>query len=199
MRKLINKDDIDDVRRELCGAYEDRHFVNLIMELCAGTELFDRIIAKVHYSDCAVAGLCQQMVSVVHDCHTMGVFHRDFKAGNFFSLSTDEDSPLKATEFGLSVFFKPGDVLRDVVGSVYYVAPEVLRRHYGAEADIWSTGVILYILLSSVQLSNFFFCKFAERHGWDYTRYNLFYSFVLVIIFAFEHFNFPNFVLQLVY
>ncbi|XP_071726416.1 calcium-dependent protein kinase 1-like [Rutidosis leptorrhynchoides] len=165
MRKLINKDDIEDVRREvqimhhltghrniveLRGAYEDKHSVNLVMELCAGGELFDRIIAKGHYSERAAAGLCRQMMTVVHQCHTMGVFHRDLKPENFLLLSTDEDSPLKATDFGLSVFFKPGDVHKDLVGSAYYVAPEVLRRHYGAEADIWSAGVILYILLSGV-------------------------------------------------
>ncbi|KAK4389225.1 Calcium-dependent protein kinase [Sesamum angolense] len=78
----------------------------------------------------------------------MGVMHRDLKPENFLFWSTDEDSPLKATDFGLSVFFKPGDVFRDLVGSAYYVAPEVLRREYGAEADIWSAGVMLYILLS---------------------------------------------------
>ncbi|CAI9260798.1 unnamed protein product [Lactuca saligna] len=138
------------------------------MELCADGELFDRIIAKGHYSECVVARLCQHKVTVVHDFHMIGVFHRDFKPENFFFLSIDEDSPLKATRFGLSVFFKSGDVLRDIVGSVYYVAPEGLHRHY-------------------------------ERQGWDYTGYNLFYNFVLVIIFCFKHFNFPNFVLQLVY
>ncbi|KAF7810382.1 calcium-dependent protein kinase 1-like [Senna tora] len=164
-RKLINRDDIDDIRREvqimhhltghrniveLKGAYEDRHSVNLIMELCAGGELFDRIIAKGHYSERAAADLCRQIVTVVHDCHTMGVMHRDLKPENFLFLSKDEGSPLKATDFGLSVFFKPGDVFRDLVGSAYYVAPEVLRRSYGPEADIWSAGVILYILLSGV-------------------------------------------------
>ncbi|XP_058100328.1 calcium-dependent protein kinase 1-like isoform X2 [Magnolia sinica] len=164
-RKLINRDDIDDVRREvqimyhlaghrniveLKGAYEDRQSVNLVMELCAGGELFDRIIAKGHYSERAAAALCREIVTVVHYCHSMGVMHRDLKPENFLFLSTDEDSPLKATDFGLSVFFKPGDVFKDLVGSAYYVAPEVLRRHYGAEADIWSAGVILYILLSGV-------------------------------------------------
>ncbi|OMP06101.1 hypothetical protein COLO4_08337 [Corchorus olitorius] len=164
-RKLINRDDIEDVRREvqimyhltghrniveLKGAYEDRHSVNLIMELCAGGELFDRIIAKGHYSEREAAKLCRQIVTVVHNCHTMGVMHRDLKPENFLFLSQDEDSPLKATDFGLSVFFKPGDVFKDLVGSAYYVAPEVLRRRYGAEADIWSAGVILYILLSGV-------------------------------------------------
>ncbi|XP_011026960.1 PREDICTED: calcium-dependent protein kinase 3 [Populus euphratica] len=164
-RKLINRDDIEDVLREvqimhhltghrnvveLKGAYEDRHSVNLIMELCEGGELFDRIITKGHYSERAAANLCRQIVTVVHNCHTMGVIHRDLKPENFLFLSTHEDSPLKATDFGLSVFFKPGDVFKDIVGSAYYVAPEVLRRNYGAEVDIWSAGVILYILLSGV-------------------------------------------------
>ncbi|KAE8671593.1 Calcium-dependent protein kinase 34 [Hibiscus syriacus] len=163
--KLVNHDDIEDVRREvqimyhltghrniveLNGAYEDRHFVHLIMELCAGGELFDRIIAKGHYSEREAANLCRQMVTVVHNCHSMGVMHRDLKPENFLFLSKAEDSPLKATDFGLSVFFKPGDVFKDLVGSAYYVAPEILRRRYGHEADIWSAGVILYILLSGV-------------------------------------------------
>ncbi|CAN1743653.1 Calcium-dependent protein kinase 1 [Linum perenne] len=164
-RKLIHRDDVEDVRREvqimhhltghrniveLKGAYEDRHSVNLVMELCAGGELFDRIIARGHYSERAAAALCRQIVTVVHNCHSMGVMHRDLKPENFLFLSTAEDSPLKATDFGLSVFFKPGEVFKDLVGSAYYVAPEVLRRNYGAEADIWSAGVILYILLSGV-------------------------------------------------
>lgn len=164
-RKLLNKDDVEDVRREvqimhhltghrnvveLKGAFEDRNSVNLVMELCAGGELFDRIIAKGHYSERAAAALCRQIVTVVHYCHSMGVMHRDLKPENFLFLSTDENSPLKATDFGLSIFFKPGDSFRDLVGSAYYVAPEVLRRNYGAEADIFSAGVILYILLSGV-------------------------------------------------
>ncbi|XP_022631429.1 calcium-dependent protein kinase 3 isoform X2 [Vigna radiata var. radiata] len=164
-RKLVHRDDLDDVRREvqimhhltghrniveLKGAYEDRHSVNLVMELCAGGELFDRIIAKGHYSERAAADLCRQIATVVHDCHTMGVMHRDLKPENFLFLGKEENSPLKATDFGLSVFFKPGDVFKDLVGSAYYVAPEVLRRSYGPEADIWSAGVILFILLSGV-------------------------------------------------
>lgn len=164
-RKLTSKDDVEDVRREvqimyhltghknvveLIAVFEDRHSVNLVMELCGGGELFDRIIAKGHYSERAAAEMCRQMVTVVHYCHSMGVFHRDLKPENFLLLSSDEDSPLKTTDFGLSVFFKPGDVFTDLVGSAYYVAPEVLNRNYGAEADIWSAGVILYVLLSGV-------------------------------------------------
>ncbi|QCE01575.1 calcium-dependent protein kinase [Vigna unguiculata] len=62
----------------------------------------------------------------------------------------DENAPLKATDFGLSVFYKQGEVFKDIVGSAYYIAPEVLKRKYGPEVDIWSIGVMLYILLSGV-------------------------------------------------
>ncbi|KAL2495392.1 Calcium-dependent protein kinase 21 [Forsythia ovata] len=164
-RKLVSKNDKDDMKREVHimqhlsgqlnivefkGAYEDRQSVHVLMELCAGGELFDRIIAQGHYSERAAADLCRQIVNVVHHCHFMGVMHRDLKPENFLLASKDEKAMLKATDFGLSVFIEEGKVYRDVVGSAYYVAPEVLRRSYGKEIDIWSAGVILYILLSGV-------------------------------------------------
>ncbi|KAL7151938.1 hypothetical protein ABFS83_04G065100 [Erythranthe nasuta] len=164
-RKLANKEDIEDVRREvqimhhltgqpniveLKGAYEDKHSVHLVMELCAGGELFDRIIAKGHYTERAAASLLRTIVQIVHTCHSMGVIHRDLKPENFLLLNKDENSPLQATDFGLSVFFKEGEVFKDIVGSAYYIAPEVLKRRYGPEVDIWSVGVMLYILLSGV-------------------------------------------------
>ncbi|GMP28066.1 hypothetical protein CsSME_00003762 [Camellia sinensis var. sinensis] len=66
---------------------------------------------------------------------------------NFLFASKDEDSQLKAIDFGLSDFVKPDERLNDIVGSAYYVAPEVLHRSYSTEADVWSIGVIAYILL----------------------------------------------------
>ncbi|RVW40256.1 hypothetical protein VitviT2T_029850 [Vitis vinifera] len=164
-RKLVTKNDKEDIRREIQimqdlsgqpnivefkGAYEDRLSVHLVMELCAGGELFDRIIAKGHYSERAAASICRAIVNVVHICHFMGVMHRDLKPENFLLSSKGENALLKATDFGLSVFIEEGKVYRDIVGSAYYVAPEVLRRRYGKEIDIWSAGVILYILLSGV-------------------------------------------------
>jgi calcium-dependent protein kinase len=164
-RKLATREDVEDVRREvqimyhlsgqpnivdLRGAYEDKHNVHLVMELCAGGELFDRIIARGHYTERAAAALLRAIVGIVHTCHSMGVMHRDLKPENFLLLSKGDDSPLKATDFGLSVFFKEGEVFRDIVGSAYYIAPEVLKRRYGPEADIWSIGVMLYIFLAGV-------------------------------------------------
>ncbi|KAL0286216.1 UNVERIFIED_CONTAM: Calcium-dependent protein kinase [Sesamum angustifolium] len=152
-RKLVSKNDKEDMKREVHimqhlsgqpnivefkGAYEDRHSVHLVMELCGGGELFDRIIAQGHYSEKAAADLCRQIVNVVHHCHFMGVMHRDLKPENFLLSRKDEKAMLKATDFGLSVFIEEGKVFRDIVGSAYYVAPEVLRRSYGKEMDVWS-------------------------------------------------------------
>ncbi|KAK4789518.1 hypothetical protein SAY86_016822 [Trapa natans] len=164
-RKLLTEDDVEDVRREvqimhhlsghtniisIKGAYEDAVAVYLVMEFCAGGELFDRIIQRGHYTERKAAELTRTIVGVVEACHSLGVMHRDLKPENFLLVSKEEDSLLKTIDFGLSIFFKPGEKFVDVVGSPYYVAPEVLKKRYGPEADVWSAGVILYILLSGV-------------------------------------------------
>ncbi|KAK1373320.1 Calcium-dependent protein kinase [Heracleum sosnowskyi] len=75
---------------------------------------------------------------------------KDLKPENFLFANKKETSPLMAIDFGLSVFFKPGERFSEIVGSPYYMAPDVLRRNYGPEVDVWSAGVILYILLCGV-------------------------------------------------
>ncbi|KAK6933622.1 Protein kinase domain [Dillenia turbinata] len=164
-RKLLTDEDVEDVRREIQimhhlaghpnvisikGAYEDAVAVHVVMELCAGGELFDRIIQRGHYTERKAAELTRIIVGVVEACHSLGVMHRDLKPENFLFVNQKEDALLKTIDFGLSVFFKPGERFNDVVGSPYYVAPEVLKKRYGPEADVWSAGVILYILLSGV-------------------------------------------------
>ena len=134
----------------LRATYEDRQNVHLVMDLCAGGELFDAIVKRGQYSEKDAATMIRTIVSVVAHCHNMGVMHRDLKPENFLLESKDPNSRVLCTDFGLSVYFKPGDAFNEVVGSAYYVAPEVLKKKYGPEADIWSCGVILYILLSGV-------------------------------------------------
>lgn len=122
-RKLISKNDKEDMKREILilqhlsgqpnivefkGAYEDRYSVHLVMELCAGGELFDRIIAQGQYSEKAAAEICRAIVNVVQICHFMGVMHRDLKPENFLLSSKKEGAMLKATDFGLSVFIEEG-------------------------------------------------------------------------------------------
>lgn len=154
---------IEDVRREvkilkgLAGhanlikiydAYEDSDNVYIVMELCRGGELLDRILSRGgKYSEDDARAVLLQILNVVSFCHLQGVVHRDLKPENFLFVSKDEDSSLKAIDFGLSDFVKPDEKLNDIVGSAYYVAPEVLHRSYTTEADVWSVGVIAYILL----------------------------------------------------
>lgn len=129
-------------------AYEDDNNVYIVMELCKGGELLDRILSRGgKYSEDDAKEVMVQILSVVSYCHLQGVVHRDLKPENFLFSSKDEHSPLKAIDFGLSDYVKPDERLNDIVGSAYYVAPEVLHRSYGPEADMWSIGVIAYILL----------------------------------------------------
>ncbi|KAK8926599.1 Calcium-dependent protein kinase 13 [Platanthera zijinensis] len=164
-RKLRTAIDVEDVRREVAimrhlprspsivslrEACEDDNAVHLVMELCEGGELFDRIVARGHYTERAAAAVTKTIMEVVQLCHLHGVIHRDLKPENFLFANKKENSPLKAIDFGLSIFFKPGEKFSEIVGSPYYMAPEVLKRNYGPEIDIWSAGVILYILLCGV-------------------------------------------------
>ncbi|CAO2826745.1 unnamed protein product [Amaranthus hypochondriacus] len=164
-RKLRTAIDVEDVRREVAimstlpvhsnivrlkAVYEDNEAVHLVMELCEGGELFDRIVARGHYSERAAATVAKTVAEVVKMCHDNGVMHRDLKPENFLFANKKENSALKAIDFGLSVFFRPGERFTEIVGSPYYMAPEVLRRNYGPEVDVWSAGVILYILLCGV-------------------------------------------------
>ncbi|KAE8771090.1 calcium-dependent protein kinase 16-like [Hordeum vulgare] len=114
------------------------------------------------YSEKDDAVVVRQMLKVAAECHLRGLVHRDMKPENFLFKSTKEDSPVKATDFGLSDFIKPGKKFRDIVGSAYYVAPEVLKQRSGPESDVWSIGVINYILLC------------GRRPFWDKTEDGIF-------------------------
>ncbi|KAL0643352.1 hypothetical protein Bca4012_041642 [Brassica carinata] len=146
------------------NAFDDDDYVYIVMELCEGGELLDRILSKKdsRYSEKDAAVVVRQMLKVAGECHLHGLVHRDMKPENFLFKSAKLDSPLKATDFGLSDFIKPGKKFHDIVGSAYYVAPEVLKRRSGPESDVWSIGVITYILLC------------GRRPFWDRTEDGIF-------------------------
>ncbi|GKY99080.1 hypothetical protein MPSEU_000863700 [Mayamaea pseudoterrestris] len=138
---------------ELIDVYEDERYLHLITELCTGGELFDRIIAKTqspegHFSEHDAAKLVRDILDAIRYCHEKGIVHRDLKPENFLFLTEAEDAPVKIIDFGLS---RHDDcdlgIMQTKVGTPYYVAPEVLRREYTNSCDIWSIGVITYILL----------------------------------------------------
>jgi len=132
------------------GAFEGQRHVYIVMELLCGGELFDRIVERGKYSEKDAADCFKTIVQTIQHCHELGVVHRDLKPENFVLKTKEYDSKICAIDFGLSAFFREDQVFHEIVGSAYYVAPEVLRRSYGKESDVWSCGVILYILLSGV-------------------------------------------------
>ncbi|KAL2230601.1 calcium and calcium/calmodulin-dependent serine/threonine-protein kinase [Sesamum indicum] len=128
---------------------EDNGGVHLVLELCSGGELFDRIVAQERYNEAGAAAVVRQIAGGLAALHRAGVVHRDLKPENCLFLSKDEDSTLKIMDFGLSSVEDFTDPVVGLFGSIDYVAPEALSRDkISPKSDIWSLGVILYILLS---------------------------------------------------
>ena len=131
--------------------YSNKESYSIVTELCSGGELFQEIIEKGPFNEKYCAYVMYQIFSAINYCHKMHILHRDLKPENILIAKRDKnDFPLvKICDFGTSKMFEKGTVQRKLVGSSYYIAPEVLKKHYDEKCDIWSCGVILYILLSA--------------------------------------------------
>jgi len=135
--------------------YEDEKYLHLVTELCTGGELFDRIIAKTqssegHFSEHDAAEIIKDIIEAIAYCHDVKhICHRDLKPENFLFETQDEHSKIKIIDFGLSRHedTSPTHMMKTKVGTPYYVAPEVLNKEYDKSCDMWSIGVITYILL----------------------------------------------------
>jgi calcium-dependent protein kinase len=128
-------------------AFEDEYNMYIVMELCRGGELMDHILSRGKpYSETKATFLIWQVLTAVAFMHEKDVIHRDIKPENFLFADT-KNSVLKAIDFGLSEICPPGGKLSELVGSPFYVAPEVLQQVYDLKADEWSVGVLAYILL----------------------------------------------------
>ncbi|CAJ1940046.1 unnamed protein product [Cylindrotheca closterium] len=123
----------------------------IITELGRGGDLFHLLTThpKHGVTEAYAAKTVAEMLSAVAFLHSKSICHRDLKLENWV-LESGKDvwSPLKLIDFGLSTHFAPGQRLSRVVGSSYYVAPEVLKKSYTEACDLWSLGVIVYMLLS---------------------------------------------------
>ncbi|KAI9556997.1 hypothetical protein GHT06_016791 [Daphnia sinensis] len=132
---------------QLLETYEDKSKVYLVMELVTGGELFDRIVEKGSYTEKDAADLMRQVLEAVDYMHEQGVVHRDLKPENLLYYCPDEDSKIMISDFGLSKMEDSG-IMATACGTPGYVAPEVLaQKPYGKAVDVWSIGVISYILL----------------------------------------------------
>uniref|UniRef100_A0A0G4I0R2 non-specific serine/threonine protein kinase n=1 Tax=Chromera velia CCMP2878 TaxID=1169474 RepID=A0A0G4I0R2_9ALVE len=133
---------------KLIDVYEDEKSVKLVMELCTGRELYDRLAERRKYSERDAALVTKQMLEAINYCHRHKTCHRDLKLENWVYGDASEDAKLKLIDFGFSRIFNPGVPMTAMHGTVYYVSPEVLQGCYDEVCDIWSIGVIVYMLLS---------------------------------------------------
>ncbi len=126
--------------------YETEKSIYLVMELCTGGELFDRIVENtekgVQFTEKQAANLFRQMMSAINYCHKNGIVHRDLKPENLLYLNKDVDSPIKVIDFGMSKRFDHSHYMSEKVGTAYYISPEVLMGKYDEKCDIWSADLL---------------------------------------------------------
>jgi serine/threonine protein kinase len=121
----------------------------IVTELVEGGELFDRIVSKAHYTEKEARDLIKLMLETMAYMHGQGVVHRDLKPENLLLCSETDDSDIKIADFGFAKRIKDLSPKETACGTPGYVAPEILRGdRYGAEVDVWSMGVICYVLLA---------------------------------------------------
>lgn len=128
--------------------YEDEANFYLVTEYLTGGELFDFIITKKQINEPMAANFMEQLLGAVNYCHANNIVHRDLKPENLLRETLHDTSAIKVIDFGESTLLPPGKRLNSLLGTAYYVAPEVLNSNYNQKCDIWSCGVILYIMLS---------------------------------------------------
>jgi len=126
--------------------FEDAEELHLVMELMEGGELYERLSQRRQYTEEDAAGAAKQMLTAVAYIHSHHVVHRDLKLENFLYESKGSEH-LKLIDFGFAKVWHGQTMLSKACGSLHYVAPEVLGRAYGEKADLWSLGVIVYMLL----------------------------------------------------
>jgi len=133
----------------LFEVFKDPNHIYLVMELCTGGELFDLIQTYEWFAEKDAATYMQQILGAVNYLHSASIVHRDIKPENFLMQSIDEDAPIKVIDFGMSKKFTlgSGSMMRTKVGTIYYLAPQVLEQAYDEKCDIWSCGCMAYLML----------------------------------------------------
>ncbi|CAK75708.1 unnamed protein product (macronuclear) [Paramecium tetraurelia] len=132
---------------KLFELYQDENNYYLVTEYLSGGELFDRIKKMSSFSENIAADYIRQILLATMHCHQQNIVHRDLKPENVIFINEDPNSQLKVIDFGTSRKFDNTKAMSKRLGTPYYIAPEVLNHQYNEKCDIWSCGIILYILL----------------------------------------------------
>ncbi|CAI5501422.1 unnamed protein product [Closterium sp. Naga37s-1] len=165
-KKIIEThEEAEDVRREvlflatlkghpyivtLKEALEDKTAIHLIMELCPGGDLFERIKSRAQLTEPEAASILRQLLEALIHSHSLGILHRDVKPENILLCSPSSCSSIKLIDFGVATVLPEGALCNEAAGTPEYMAPEVYDEKYGFGADVWGAGVSLYVMLSGI-------------------------------------------------
>jgi calcium/calmodulin-dependent protein kinase I len=120
----------------------------MVIEIMSGGELFDRIVEKEKYGEEEARAVIKKVASALAYCHEQGIVHRDLKPENLLLSSAEDDAEIKIADFGLAKLLKQETLMQTACGTPGYVAPEILEgSSYDSSVDVWSLGVITYIIL----------------------------------------------------
>mmetsp|Transcript_26036 Transcript_26036/g.65701 ORF Transcript_26036/g.65701 Transcript_26036/m.65701 type:complete len:735 (-) Transcript_26036:68-2272(-) len=167
--------------------FEDSSYMFMVMQLCAGGELFDRMMETGHFTEGQTAIIMQQIIRAVFYLHSQSVAHRDLKMENIMLMSEGaiEQNTVKLIDFGSARTFEEGEFMSTKVGTPYFVAPQVLAGRYTEACDIWTIGVVMYCLLcgyppffgdsdaevlARVRVGTFYFNAADWKHVSDYAK-----------------------------
>ena len=128
--------------------YKNKNILYIVTEVCKGGELFDRIQSMKKFGENQAAKYMLDIVSAIMHCHNQDIVHRDLKPENLLFENDSSNAKLKLIDFGTSRFLKEKKTLKKAIGTCYYIAPEVLSSSYDKKVDVWSLGIILYLMLS---------------------------------------------------
>ena len=160
-KKQLSQKDLEDLIKEVdiiasldhpnivkfYETYHDNFYFHIVMELCTGNELLDHILNEGKLSEEKVCVVITKVLHAISYCHSRGVTHRDLKPENILFQSKEPDSEIKLIDFGLSRKYNSEEKMHTILGTPFYVAPEVLKGEYDEKCDIWSIGALSYIML----------------------------------------------------
>jgi len=128
--------------------FEDKDYIYLVLDLISGGELFQKILDRGHYTEEDTRKIIHQILEAVEYLHENNIAHRDLKPENILCLDDESNMQVWVADFGLSKLFGE-ESMQTQCGSLEYTAPEVLLgEKYGASCDLWSVGVITFVLLT---------------------------------------------------
>lgn len=133
---------------KLVETYQDQYYLHIVTDLCTGKDVFTHCLQKAKLTEKDICVIIFKIVSAVQYLHENKIVHRDLKAENIMLESNEPDADIKIIDFGLSKKYNSNQKMHAKTGTPYYVSPEVINGEYDEKCDIWSIGILAYLLLS---------------------------------------------------